>query len=134
MDISKTYSSRAPIHFANIFFIFFFTSAFIISCNNQKQEKVPDTIIPEDKLVLILVDLHQADAFLNFGASNTLVYEPKNYYNKVLENHSVTREKFNETIRYYSSNPAKLDTIYDHVLAKLSEMKAELIKSNYKNK
>lgn len=129
MDISKTFSSRKPIHFCNSFFYFLFASALIISCN-QKKEKIPDTIIPEEKLVTILVDLHQADAFLNFGANNTLVYEPKNYYNKVLETHKVTREEFNKTIRYYSTKPAKFDTIYDHVLAKLSEMKAELIKSN----
>lgn len=57
--------------------------------------------------------------------NDSLKFDPKKINNAVFKKHNVTREKFNETIQYYSHNPQQLDSLYDRILARMSEMKAE---------
>jgi hypothetical protein len=112
-----------------LFLIIFFS---ISSCSEKTARKEPAHLIPPDSLVVILADLHLADAFLNFNINTKTPYDPKNFYDKVLEKHKTDRIQFSETITYYSAEPEKLDSLYDLVLNNLSTRKAELMNSKLK--
>jgi len=45
--------------------------------------------------------------------------------NYVLKDHKVTREKFLESLKFYTDNPALLEEVYDSVITELSRLQAE---------
>lgn len=92
----------------------------------------PEKIIPEDLFISVLVDIHIADAGLNVvnlkkKYSN---FNADDYYEHVLKRHNVSREQFNETIKYYTYNLNKFDKIYDQVITELSKADANLRKTD----
>ncbi|HBX50271.1 MAG TPA: hypothetical protein DEH02_04275 [Bacteroidales bacterium] len=112
----------------NLRILFIFISfSFFLSCA-EKKESIPDYVISEEKLIVILTDIHQADAYLNFNASEKNPYDPKKFYDEILKSHNVSRADFDTSIAFYTRTPARLDTIYDKVLAKISTMKEEISK------
>lgn len=91
----------------------------LLGCGRHKGE-----IIPQRKLVPLLVDMHLANA-LNSGsmqnameAIDTSITE---YYNTVLKKYNVTRADFDSTMAYYSKKPKQFDKIYEKVISKLSD-------------
>jgi len=100
----------------------------MISCGKINfRNKHPD-IIPKDKFISILVDIHLADAVLSISSIKKIYTREKSqiYYNQVLEVHGFTITQFNNTIKSYSKKPAKLDKIYEEVLAELSKLEGSI--------
>jgi len=102
-----------------------------LSCNNNNGDK-PLKAIPEKQFVSVLVDIHIADAGLNVVnlKKNYANFNADDYYDHVLKKHNVTKEQFNETIKYYSFNLNDFDRIYDQVISELSKADANLRKSD----
>ena len=118
----------------NLRILFLFVSLlFFFSCA-EKKEAIPDYVIPEEKLIGILTDIHQAEAYLNFNSSEKTPYDPKKFYDEILKSHNVSRSDFDTSIAFYTRTPARLDTIYDKVLAKISTMKEDLSKQKNEKK
>ncbi|MDX9696653.1 MAG: DUF4296 domain-containing protein [Bacteroidales bacterium] len=101
--------------------IFFILMIFIASCGYQ--DKTPEGIIPKEKMVDILVDVHLTDGL--FTNNSTRIRYAKqdsiNYYDRILENHGYTRKDFDTSVYYYSHNINEYNKIYIEVLNKLSE-------------
>lgn len=111
-----------------IYLISFFL--LFVSCNNKTENQTKEGIIPKDEMVEIIVDLHLADATINIKHFNKRSNSKKivKYYASVLKKYGYTRLNFDESIKYYSIEPEKLDKIYDRVIQELSK-KQELIKN-----
>ena len=82
-----------------LIFLLFLVSSIIFSC-----EQKHDFIIPEDKMVDILVDIHIADGVLN---TESFTYDdkslrPENYYKNVLEKHGINRLEFDSALSQYT--------------------------------
>ncbi|RLD54005.1 MAG: hypothetical protein DRJ01_18620, partial [Bacteroidetes bacterium] len=99
------------------------------ACENKTEKPVEEGIIPEAKMVEIIYDLHLTDATIGIKHINKRTKTKKivKYYSSVLKKHGYTRSQFDESIKYYSINPDKLNNIYDKVIQELSK-KQELIK------
>ncbi len=99
-----------------------------LSFNACNRNKTPDYVIPKEKLIDILVDIHIMDGLLTINdVRKTLLQKDSlNYYDALFYNYNYTRADFDTSIFYYSMNINEYDKIYEEVLNKLSEMEAEL--------
>lgn len=89
-------------------------------------------VIAQDSMVTILTDMQLVDGALNMHERQKLpadVYS-RAYTRQVLEKHGVTREEFEESIRYYSYYVEELDAIYEQVIIRLGRMEAEAMKKD----
>ena len=94
----------------------FMLCAIILSCSDVKRKY----LIPEKKLVPIIVDMNIADgiAFQYSPGMKRLNIDSAAVYGWVLEKHDVTKAQFDSTIAYYTKHPDRLDRIYEKVIAK----------------
>ncbi|MBN1157914.1 MAG: DUF4296 domain-containing protein [Bacteroidales bacterium] len=99
----------------------------VLNCGNQKRKY----LIPQDRFVDVLVDIHLADAIaLNNNPQYTgFALDSAELYESVFSNHSVTRAQFDSTISYYSSRHEEFQLIYNQVSAKLNLLYEEMLKS-----
>lgn len=99
----------------------------LISCGSgeEKAERLPNKewLIPEDSLVNLLYDIHLIDAASkqNFFPNNAHNYYKYSQYKTVLNNHHITKERFDSTIHLYSGNGIRFEQLYDKVIAKIAE-------------
>jgi len=107
------------------FIIITFLLLIQLSCDNS--EVKPGNIIPEDNMVLILIDVQILEATYN----TRLIHEEdrndrmERYYQEIFEKHQTSLDIFNESYTYYEKNPEILDLIYEQVLEKLEAMQTE---------
>lgn len=98
------------------------------SCTYNQKIQNEKNLIPENKLIPLIVDIHFIDAYMTLRMPDSLCFEPKKLNNEIFKKHGISREKFNETIEYYSQNPQVLDSLYEKIIVRMSEMKAESMK------
>ena len=96
-----------------------------LSCDNSKER--PESIIAEENMVAILIDIQILEATYN---TRLIHLEDRNermdrYYQEVFENHQTNIDLFNESYTYYQENPEILEAIYEEVLEKLEAMQPE---------
>jgi hypothetical protein len=93
------------------------------SCTGKKK-----FIIPERKLIPLLVDLHLADgiAMVVPFSSSALKLDSAELYNAVFSKHHVTREMFDSSMVYYLGKPDKMIAIYSEVNTSLNKMESDL--------
>lgn len=108
-------------------FLLFFSLA---SCTKRVEDKVkpPDDLITRNEMVDIITDMHIFDAVMaseqKKGGKN--VQDQKYYlYNSIMEKYNITRERFEESFKYYQRDFEVMDDIYADVITKLSIMKSE---------
>lgn len=96
----------------------------VISCRTGRKK----FILPEKKMVQVLVDVHLAD-----GIALAVPYSEKSpsldsasLYNAVFKKHHITRAIFDSTMTYYAQKPEKLQAVYGKVNTILSRMDSDL--------
>jgi hypothetical protein len=99
---------RIAVFVIVISFLFF-------SCQDKKKV---DFLIPEEKMVQVLVELHIADGVLN---STELPYSDsilraENYYANILAKYNIDRPIFDSALKQYTENPQIYLKIYDKVI------------------
>ena len=102
-------------------------SIFIASCNNKK---VPKGILQNREMVFVLTDIHLIDSYVSTSGNYNPAKQPvKNYYKAIYNRYLTDSAQFQKSLRYYSSNPKVLDTIYHQVLQRLNQYeKMEIVK------
>jgi hypothetical protein len=97
--------------------------AVLFSCTGRRAY-----IIPQKKLIPLLVDIHLADgiAVVVPYSSSTLKLDSAELYNSVFSKHHITRDMFDSTMAYYLLKPDKLKEVYTEVNTILSKMEADL--------
>ena len=92
-----------------------------------KQEKIPDDIIDQKKMILIMADLHTMDGYMSTIIYNdTTRKNSKNLYATIYKTHNTTAALYEKSLKYYSMKPALLDTMYNKVQAILDEKEHKL--------
>lgn len=99
---------------------------FFVACG-QPVIPPPENLIPDEKMVNILVSMHKADAEKQV---NRLHYPDSSRmdtvdYGKIFMSFDVTRADYDSSMRYYAREPAILDGIYDQVMEKLNKERLE---------
>ena len=96
----------------------------LLSCSNNTISNVE--IIPKNKFIQILQDIHIIEADYEMNKSNGEKKSKENLnsdYQKIFLNHNITKQLFNNTMSYYSSKPNQLEEIYYLTLQKISAEK-----------
>jgi hypothetical protein len=102
--------------------------AFLVSSCGEKKEipstaaAIPsDSLISPEKMVHVLADVHMVEAALlierNEGRESK--EKPGIYYQGIFTKYRISRDRYDENIRYYRQNPAKLLKVYEKVIAEL---------------
>ncbi|MEI6124407.1 MAG: DUF4296 domain-containing protein [Bacteroidota bacterium] len=104
--------------------IFIFTA-----CSREKNVKIPNNIIPPDKMVIILVDFHLAEAVIvDKQQKKEDVNQWTNYYySSILLKHNITRKKFRDSMKFYTENIEEMEKIYKEVVVELSKTQSRII-------
>lgn len=96
----------------------------LFSCSPAREEdRVPDNIMGQEKMVNILTELHIAEAMAratpHLGDTNkqTVI----NYYNYIFKKNATTDSLFKISFAYYTKHPVLLDSVYSEVINRLSE-------------
>ena len=116
-----------------VFKILLFLVTLVSACEPDNK---PKDLIEQKKMILIMTDLHIMDGYMS-----TIIYNDstrmntKNLYATIYKTHKTTKESYEESLKYYSSKPALLDTMYNRVKALIDEEEhklhsSEIIKPN----
>ncbi|MBI4645029.1 MAG: DUF4296 domain-containing protein [Bacteroidia bacterium] len=108
-----------------------FLLLFLYYCASEVKDEKQKYHIPSDKIALILVDMHLADATLNIVNLNQQVknFKPEGYYNEILKKYRYSRKELELSIDYYSRHPEEFDIVYEKVLNRLSILEGNISQS-----
>jgi hypothetical protein len=104
---------------------------FISACSHSKDKPVsmdkPEGLIPQEKMIQILTDIHIAEALIVQvqGRGQDVNSATGHYYTTILKKHQITRTNFSQSIEYYSYNTKQISEIYTEVITNLSKIQAE---------
>jgi hypothetical protein len=92
-------------------------------CHSNRKNRIPDK-----KFILILVDLHLANAIVTEKRILNLDYQldSASIYGSVFKKHNITPALFDSTMNYYSARPREFQKLYNQVNAIMKRMEDEL--------
>jgi len=98
--------------------IFYFL--FAVACKNKN--KVPNGIIPPDKMKMVMWDMIRADEFLTSFVLNSDSLQSKKsksirLYEQVFQIHHINKEIFQNSIAFYRVHPSMLKIMMDSLSA-----------------
>lgn len=104
----------------------------LLACQQQNNTDAPANLIPREKMVQILADVHILEALIEanvaYPDSAVMVYNKK--HKEILEKYGVTKEQFHSTYDYYGKSLENMDKLYETVLDTLSAREAKLFAAN----
>ena len=93
------------------------------SCTYQKEAGAPKDLVPPEKMIPFLVDLHLAEAKMSYGDvrdADSLEIVFRNYEHYLFEKHEIEDSTYYRSYEYYLSNMDQLHEIYGAVVDSLS--------------
>jgi hypothetical protein len=98
-------------------------------CGGIKDNK-PADLIPEEKMIEILTDIHIADAVVEQKYTTQKPDLPLTnaLYTRIYKNYGITAARYKSSYKYYEAHPALMDKIYTQVITELSKKEALLNK------
>ncbi len=105
--------------------LLFLIIPFFFACEHRN---VPKDIIEQQRMILIMADLHTMDGYMTTILYNdTIRRNGKNLYATIYKTHNTTPALYEESLKYYSMKPALLDTMYNSVQTILQEKEHKLM-------
>lgn len=105
----------------------FFILSVLIGCS-KKEVEVPDDVIPRDSMIVILSEIHLAEAtiqVLNVDLNDSTKIASLGFYRHIFLKHNISQDLFKKSFDYYRSEPAYFHAMYDEVITHLSEDQAK---------
>ncbi|MBF0596914.1 DUF4296 domain-containing protein [Faecalibacter rhinopitheci] len=96
-----------------IFYIFI-VSISLSSCSRPYID-TPDNLISKSDMVDILVDIYKSQQMINNTQSSNQILSIAEGTLYIFENHDVTRQEFEESYKYYFTQPRVYQKILDQV-------------------
>jgi len=104
---------------------FFLLVLFLTSCESKVSYTKPDNLIPKDKMVDLLYDMHLAIGTSN--VTNKNLEKNRNYLSLVYEKYGIDSVQFAMSNTYYTSNINDYEDIFKEVHKRL-----EVLHESYK--
>jgi hypothetical protein len=94
----------------------------IFQACSSKQEQDQGPVLPKEKMVSILTDVHIAEAVVNARSFplDTSVLLFRNIENQLLAKHHVTRPQFDSSYQWYARHVEEYQDLYAQVIDSLS--------------
>lgn len=104
---------------------------FVVACTNTT--KIPEHVLPQQKMEGVLWDMIQAERFSTLflfkdSAKIDLTVEKFNLYEKVFQIHNVSKDQFINSYRFYLSRPDLAKVMFDSISAKAERIKNDRYK------
>lgn len=99
---------------------------FLAACSGPESNMEGD-YMPFDTMVQVMADIHVIEAKTNLSNSKGLEEGKQKLYNdyeQVFFNHGITQKKFEDSHKYYSSNPELYNTLFEKVIEELNKRQA----------
>lgn len=99
----------------------------LISCSSTKDD-LPDGIISKDKMIAIMIEIHETEAKMQAGTyimNDSVKKIEYGYYHGIFIKHKVTPEEFKKSFSWYSDHLEHFNKMYDEVITGLSRKQAE---------
>lgn len=99
---------------------------FLSACGGP-QSNMAGEYMPFDTMVQVMADIHVIEAKTNLGRSKGIEEGKQNLYNdyeQVFFNHGITQKKFEDSYKYYSSDPPLFNTLFEKVIEELNKREA----------
>ncbi|HNW68941.1 MAG TPA: DUF4296 domain-containing protein [Bacteroidales bacterium] len=105
----------------------------VTACSKEKKVSIPPEVIPPDQMVQVLVDFHLAEASLVQASLDQKNVDSLNnlYFYQILQKHQINYKKYNESLKFYSSNLEELHKIYGDVVSELSKTQTRIVSRNF---
>jgi hypothetical protein len=100
---------------------------FMTRCGSGESEgQAPDYVIEEEKFIEMMTDFALVESTLNTNVNNQSGAAFDSAYNfNILNEHKVSKGKYDSTVKYYSSEPEEFKRIMETVLERLNIEKAK---------
>jgi hypothetical protein len=98
-----------------------------ISCS-KKEVEIPDDVIPRDTMIVVLAEIHLAEAtiqVLNIELNDSTKKAAVGLYRHIFSKHKISQELFKKSFDFYRNEPTYLHAMYDEVITRLSEDQAK---------
>lgn len=128
----KLYSINKKVQSKSILSSFFFPLSFFfflyLSSCKEKTVIIPDSVLAQDTIAAILVDMQLAEAMkIKAGITDSLAKDSLLVqYALIFKKHHISQEQFEQSFAFYKANPKLLEEIYDKTINELSRMQAML--------
>ncbi|RKX19068.1 MAG: hypothetical protein DRP35_08310 [Candidatus Zixiibacteriota bacterium] len=96
----------------------------LFSCNSDKKKEEQQPIIPKEKFIRLLTDIHKTDGYFSSIKQNLIndtTLNPKNFFGEVFHKYGVTNKDFQATILYYCYRMDEFEIIYEQVVQNLNQ-------------
>ncbi|MCD6367146.1 MAG: DUF4296 domain-containing protein [Bacteroidales bacterium] len=96
----------------------------LFSCNSDKKKEEQQPIIPKEKFIQLLTDIHKTDGYFSSIKQNLIndtILNPKNFFGEVFHKYDVTNKDFQATILYYCYRMDEFEIIYEQVVQNLNQ-------------
>ena len=90
----------------------------LASCGAEPVQELPDNILKRDVLIPLLVDLQILESHFQRQFARVDLYRDAldSSSQFIFEDHGITKEKFSNSMNYYSTQPDTLFVIYEAAL------------------
>lgn len=95
---------------------------FLISCS--KQGNLPKDVLSKKEFIEIVAEIQKSQSLTNFKADTSMEIRNirlENYNEDILKKHNISKERYNKSVEYYSTNPNELNKIMDQVVKELNK-------------
>lgn len=108
-------------------FISYTLLVLLIACAEKEPTAVPAGVLNKEIMKDVIVDLQLADAGYRFHHYEKQVktFDPTPLYDKIYQKHNTSKEQFETSLKFYTSEPDLLSEIYASVLSDLLKIQAE---------
>ncbi len=106
----------------------------IILCSCYHDPKEPSfdmgKIIPADSMVIILTDFQLLEGAFTLKERKSIEMNKTSmvYTEEILSKHRISRDSFEESMRYYTYHIDEMDEIFEKVVINLSKLESEVNK------
>ncbi len=94
----------------------------VLSCGGDEEEVIPDSVIPKEKFIPLLVDLHVLESHFQRQFGRVDLYrdalDSSSFY--VFKDHETSKAAFLTSINFYALEPDTLFLIYEAALDTLN--------------
>jgi hypothetical protein len=114
------------------FILFIFTcTVFILSCIERPHPEdagygpKPDSVLSEQKMILLLADIHILEAGLNMEKDDGALVDDSaaGLYHGLFRKYNITRSHYDASLRYYNSNPQLFAKLYAKAVETIEKKK-----------
>ena len=113
-------------------FVLILIVVFVVGCS--KDPSIPSGYPNKNEMALLLADIYQLEGLINNPQTMEGRNNASSYYKFVLDKHHITQAKFDEGVKWYTSNPEFYLSVYDKVISILSEREAVFLSEMAKRK